>query len=417
MTVADRARRGSEATGPVSGVVHFGGFEALRALAASMVVLHHATSIAGPQRAGRLLTLASVMDGGVALFFVLSGFLIYRPFVAALVDGRPVQSTVAFWWRRVLRIVPAYWLALSAFWALGLFDLGDLWWRYYLFLQPFDRLTALGGIVPAWSLSTEMTFYLFVPLWAGITGVVLRHRPRAVRARGVLVGTGLVWLAGPLSRWAVERWWPAERGLAFMWLPTNLDLFGAGMALAALWAWSRHAPDLRTRLERVARPVWPWWAAGAALFVLYAYRVGGVDLVTGYTGTFWHRRQFAFDLMTVLLLVPAVFGRNDPTPLRRLWSWRPLVWVGTVSYGLYLWHLDWMQRAVSSPPGAVPSWTGWRAAPAGNANLWYLLGVGFGLGLLSAAVSWYGLEKPLQRVKGLFDRSPRPVDKIDNPQG
>ncbi len=91
--------------------------------------------------------------------------------------------------------------------------------------------------------------------------------------------------------------------------------------------------------------------------------------------------------------------------------------MGTVSYGLYLWHLDWMQRAVSSPPGAVPSWTGWRAAPAGNANLWYLLGVGFGLGLLSAAVSWYGLEKPLQRVKGLFDRSPRPVDNIDNPQG
>ena len=50
-------------------------------------------------------------------------------------------------------------------------------------------------------------------------------------------------------------------------------------------------------------------------------------------------------------------------------------------------------------------------------NLWYLLGVGFGLGLLSAAVSWYGLEKPLQRFKGLFDRPPRPVDNIDNPQG
>ena len=124
MTVADRARRGSEATGPVSGAVHFGGFEALRALAASMVVLHHATSIAGPRRAGRLLTLASVMDGGVALFFVLSGFLIYRPFVAALVDGRPVQSTAAFWWRRILRIFPAFWLVLFVTVGVGF---GMLW--------------------------------------------------------------------------------------------------------------------------------------------------------------------------------------------------------------------------------------------------------------------------------------------------
>ena len=95
-------------------------------------------------------------------------------------------------------------------------------------------------------------------------------------------------------------------------------------------------------------------------------------------------------------MFPAVFGPADQGVVRRLWSLRPLVWVGAVSYGWYLWHFDWMKQAVSAPGR-----TGWEPALAGDASLLYLLAVGVGLGLGCAALSWHLLEQPLQRWKDL----------------
>ena len=155
--------------------VHFPCLEGLRALAALMVVAHHASSLAGSARTPQLVRIpAEVMDGGVAVFFVLSGFLIYRPIAAAHQSGDVPAPWPGFLWRRLLRLVPAYWLALSFFWALGSFDLGADWWRYYLFLQIYSRTTALGGLVQAWSLSTEVTFYLMIPLWSILHRAVRR---------------------------------------------------------------------------------------------------------------------------------------------------------------------------------------------------------------------------------------------------
>src|SRR6478735_5076980 len=168
---------GPDATGTTRPRVHFPGLEGLRALAAVMVVVHHAVSNAyPPSTTGPLYASAVVMDAGVAIFFVLSGFLIYRPFVIAHAEGRKPQRTVSFWWRRVLRIVPAYWLALTFFWkVLPTYDLGDQWWRYYLFLQIYDQDTTIGGLTQAWSLCTEMSFYLLIPFWAMLMALVARR--------------------------------------------------------------------------------------------------------------------------------------------------------------------------------------------------------------------------------------------------
>ena len=401
-TTAEVAREAPEATGPAASKAHFGGFELLRAIAATMVVVHHADTLAGAANTGRLHTLAAVMDAGVGVFFVLSGFLIFRPFVAAQVARRPVQPVVAFWWRRLLRIVPAYWVVLTFFWALGSFSLGPAWWRYYLFLQIYRPETALGGIVQAWSLCTEMTFYLLVPAWAALVGAVAGRRILL----GHAVGCAALWLAGFASRAAIEAWAPGQRGLSFNWLPTNLDLFAAGMALAVASVAASTSPELRARIDRIATPVAPWWLAAGALFTWYAYRVGPApSFEIGYAGWFWHRRQLVLGIFTVLLLVPAVFGHQDRDPLRRLWSWRPLAWVGVVSYGLYLWHFDWMKRSIRSVDafGQV-RWEGWVHTPPGDSSLLWLLAVGLGVGLLFAAASWYLLEQPLQRFKDLASR-------------
>src|SRR5439155_8306716 len=56
---------------------------------------------------------AQRLEVGVAIFFVISGFLLYRPFAASRAAGQPAPRTGPYAWRRVLRIVPAYWLALT----------------------------------------------------------------------------------------------------------------------------------------------------------------------------------------------------------------------------------------------------------------------------------------------------------------
>lgn len=390
--------------------MHFPGLEVIRALAASMVVVHHVASVAGP-RAGVVATPAAVMDAGVAVFFVLSGFLIFRPYAVALITGRPGQSAVAFWWRRLLRIVPAYWVALSVLWAAGNVDLGAQWWRHYLLLQPFDRYTALVGLVPAWSLSTELCFYLLVPPFAAVLGRVLAarsadHQRAGARARVVACAVVALAALGPVARATAPTWAGDDRALSFQWLPTNLDLFGAGMLLAVASAWAGLDEPFRRRLDTLAHHAWPWWTAAAGLFLLYAYRVGGVDFAVGYQGWSWQRRQVAFTACAVLLLVPAVFGLQDHGRLRRLWAWRPLVWVGTVSYGLYLWHMGVLDRLVDRPDppaGTGPAgWEGWLPG-VGPPSFAVLVAATFAGALLAAALSWYLLERPLQRWKGALD--------------
>jgi peptidoglycan/LPS O-acetylase OafA/YrhL len=407
VTTAETARAVSEPTGPALVRTHFAGFELLRAIAAAMVVVHHADAFAGPARTGRWHELAAVADGGVAVFFVLSGFLIYRPFVAAHLVGRPGPRPLGFWWRRLVRIVPAYWVVLTFFWALGSFRLGSDWWRYYAFVQIYSKETALGGVVQAWSLCTEMSFYLVVPAIGAVlarlgTGTVGR------RAAVQLAGVGALWAAGWVARAAIEQVAPSYRGLSFNWLPTNLDLFATGMAIAVASAWAAHDDGLRARLDRLARPAELWWLAAAALFAWYAYRVGpAVDFAVGYEGWFWHRRQLVLGVVTLLLLVPAVFGGGGP--LRRLFEVRWLAWVGTVSYGLYLWHFDWMKRSIARvDPFGLTSWPGWVQTPPGDSNFWWLVAVGMGVGLVFAAASWYLIEQPVQRWKDRFDRRVSP---------
>jgi len=401
MTAAT-ARQRDHAIGAAPTRPHYAGFEALRALAALMVVVHHAASTVGPlaqpARPGRLLTLASVFDGGVAIFFVMSGFLLWRPVVARSLAGRAGEPARAFWWRRIVRIVPAYWSALTVLWASGVVALGGHWWRYYLFLQTYSEETVLGGIVPAWSLGTEMAFYLVLPGLAVVIGRVARGRSPGL-ATGLHLGfCGLLGLGGFVARAVVDRSFADRRGLAFTWLPQNLDLFAWGMALAVLSAAAGAAVAggrLGGRLDAAGRPTACWWGGAAALFAWYAYRVGPADLVTGYTGWSWHQRQLVLGAVAVLLLVPVVFGTGAGGPLRALASWRPIAWVGLVSYGLYLWHLDVMGWLVDHDVAGLR-----RALARGTSAdppLLLLCAATLAVALALAAVSWYGLERPLQR--------------------
>jgi peptidoglycan/LPS O-acetylase OafA/YrhL len=115
---------------PPPGHPRFPLLDGVRALAALSIVFLHVGDGTGFARTNALGAFTSRMDAGVALFFVLSGFLLYRPFVAARLDDRPAPSAGRYLRRRLLRIVPAYWLALLVMGALGwIAVLNADWWR------------------------------------------------------------------------------------------------------------------------------------------------------------------------------------------------------------------------------------------------------------------------------------------------
>lgn len=381
----------TEGSGRDLRVGYFPAAEGLRALAAVAVLLYHVVTNMGADATGALYEPAAVLDMGVSVFFVLSGFLIYRPFAAASIGRGTVPGLRRFWWRRLLRIVPAYWAALSIMWLLGWVEVGDRPWRLYLFVQVYDPYTTLQGIVPAWSLNAEVAFYLLVPIWAAVVRRLARGRV------GVeLAAVGLLFASGYASRAAfsaTERVWavtPAGdavtlRAVAFTWLPNQIDLFALGMAFAVV---SVAATDdrLRARLDRWAAPAGLWWAGAVAAWLAYAYGWGESSLAEGH-GSAWQIRAAAFGLVGLTLMVPVVFGSGGV--VRGALHVRPVAWVGTVSYGLYLWHLDLLQE--------LPGWFG---RPLAEYPLVALTGLTLLLGLLAAAASWYGLERPLASLRG-----------------
>src|SRR5260370_42480308 len=85
--------------------------DGLRAAAAVAVVLTHVAFQTGEVVRGAGGALLGRLDAGVAVFFALSGFLLYRPYVAARWDGRPPPPVRRYALRRAARILPAYWLA------------------------------------------------------------------------------------------------------------------------------------------------------------------------------------------------------------------------------------------------------------------------------------------------------------------
>ena len=93
---------------------HFPALDGFRALAAIGVLLAHVALLSGLNvRKPGLGHYLARADVGVSIFFLLSGFLLYRPFVAARLAGRPSMGLGAYARRRALRILPAYWVALT----------------------------------------------------------------------------------------------------------------------------------------------------------------------------------------------------------------------------------------------------------------------------------------------------------------
>jgi peptidoglycan/LPS O-acetylase OafA/YrhL len=372
-------------------------FDGLRAVAAITVLLHHASFGTGQMFVGHFPDYLTHFDVGVAVFFLISGFLLYRPFVAAALAGRQGPSVRRFFTRRLLRIFPAYWVALVGaivFFGLTVPVRGALSYvEYFSLFQIYDNINrARGGISQAWTLSVELSFYAFLPLYAALM--------RRVGAEGEPERHVRVEAAGLVVMYAVsvafrELVFTMHSGrihdLGIYWLPANLDYFALGMGLAVASAWFARRAELPKLLDGLVRFPVVCWLLALACFVLMAK---GLNLPAGLARVDGRRafaRQFLYGATAFFLLLPAVFGPQDRGLVRRFLRWGPVVYLGLISYGIYLWHQGWIDKAES-----------WSHQPVFHASFPAVVTVAFSWTLVTASISWFFVERPLLRVR---DRS------------
>ena len=351
---------------------HFQGMNGLRACAATSIVVYHCWRYSAPDGQpvdlGPLNSVLEHLPVGVTLFFSLSGFLLYRPFAAALIGRKAPPSTPSYLRKRALRILPAYWFVLvlsSALLATTLVRTGpfgirtgslgpELLGRNILLVQSYDPGSVLSGLGPAWSLSVEAIFYVTLPLLVLVTmrlrGTRVSRHPRvaalvppavllAVGLSGKLVATFLVRGQGPGTGWIGDWHSVIERSF---W--ANADLFAFGMVVAVL---SVDVDDGVLSLPRLWRPT----ATMLALVV-------GLGAVVLSEAGFFNRYHYDLAMAAAcsMLLAAVVLGGPRRSRLVGILETRPLVAVGIVSYSLFLWHeplVRWLEHHGFTMAGRV----------------------------------------------------------------
>jgi peptidoglycan/LPS O-acetylase OafA/YrhL len=371
-----------------------------RFFAAAAVVMCHR-----PHTPNDLLPYEWHGHAGVAFFFLLSGFILTYTYHDRFVTRQP-RATRDFLVARLARIFPAYLLAFLL--TLWLCDMGQqlLTLRLGNALWPaLAHLTMAQALVPkmsfyyafnppAWSLSCEWFFYLTFPLLLlGLaTGSLWRRAAVFAAASAVWVGVLVTYLATPGDPGAGYYQW---NWAVYVFPLTRVFDFACGVVLGVLFV--RRRPEIGP--ARGAR-YWAWGlvelgALGALWATLHFCPINGAAgsaekfRVQMLAGLGYYLPSFA------CLVWVGALGRG---PLSRVLSWSPLVYLGELSYGVYIFHIP------------VFSWVAWGSVRARFDAMRYLhelVAFAFLATLAVSALSYHFWETPIRRlVRG---RASRPV--------
>ncbi|MDH6182038.1 peptidoglycan/LPS O-acetylase OafA/YrhL [Microbacteriaceae bacterium SG_E_30_P1] len=306
--------------------------QALRALAVVLVVLYHVW----PER----------LPGGfigVDVFFVISGYLITDHLVREY-EGRGTISLTRFWARRIRRLLPAAFVVLAACVVLVFIVLPEVVRQETLrqiaaasgyvlnWVLAFDAVDYLAaGNEPTvvqhyWTLSVEEQFYLGWPLLLVIVGaVLLRVRRHRVSATALAGWSALAVIVVSFGFSVYLTWFTPK--LAFFATTTRAWEFAAGGLLAVIVVrW----PSLveRLRSQRLVASTSALTVLGVALIVAASFLLDGDSAFPGWIA--------AVPVLGALLVI--LGGRPRALGLGPIVSWRPIQYLGDISYSVYLWH-------------------------------------------------------------------------------
>jgi peptidoglycan/LPS O-acetylase OafA/YrhL len=383
--------------------------DSLRAIAALSVLLTHTAVAAGVSGNPHsiLSPYAQRLDVGVAIFFLISGLLLYRPFVKArLSDGR-APDTGPYAWRRFLRIVPAYWVALTvaALWvgtsALqnGVFSAKGAPF-YYLLAQTYNPHTLSGGLTQAWTLTIEVAFYAFLPLYAWIQRRIPASSRRSA-LRSELIGLLALVIISQAWKLIVLRGGNPDQVVVTPLLdalPSYFDQFAFGMALALVSVWLELGGVPGRALRTIERFPSLAWLFAAVAFWAASTQIGIDRFFAPVSESKYFASHWLYTAVALGLLLPAVIGDQSRGVPRRILSWRVLAWLGLISYGIYLWQvpvLTQLSRWHFGTHSVVHPWLWWTAGT-------------LAMTAVIAALSYYLLERPILSFKHIFDRR-RPI--------
>ena len=368
--------------------------DSLRAIAALSVFFAHAAIVLRSIGGASFSPYLARLDVGVAIFLVLSAFLLYRPFAQARLAGAPRPGVGPFAIRRALRILPAYWVAAvivavmigarEFFKPDGEVTLGGIV-TYFGLLQVYSEQTIVGGIGQAWTVCVEAPYYVLLPAWA----VLARRSP--VRSERHFLWTELAPLAAMFAAgvvWKVAVFEQTAAGTTKLTpgiysLPAFLDFFALGMALAVLSVAVAARPQTPRLVRAIERRAWPAWAAA-----LVAFWLSGVvaDALGQVTPPQFLARHLLNAVTALGMVLPVIWmGAGEGFLRGRLLANRQLLWLGATSYAFYLYHLAILlelQRA------GVPDAIGGAA---------YVV-VSFAAALAAGGASWYLLERHALRL-------------------
>jgi peptidoglycan/LPS O-acetylase OafA/YrhL len=351
----------------------------VRAIAAYAVIATHAGFQSGLTATGNpIAPLLARSNFGVTLFFLLSGFLLSRQFLIDD-DMLTARRITNFWRRRLLRILPAYWLAaIGTLWLLSdQHASGKDWLSYLLLVQTYNHHYVIHSFDQSWTLAVEISFYALLPLLIWLSRQ-LPLRPREQTTTlvfvmyAVAIGSSVYYLR-PQFLYGLQR----------LWLPPYLDWFALGILLASL--------SVESQTSRWRRVVADWarspgtcWIVAILLFWITLLPIAGPRDLTADSSWQWIIGHQLSGAAAFFFLLPLTQGGTPTTD--KLLANPFMLWLGEISYGVYLWHLGLLQT--------FSRWFGWSAF-GGHFVAMYLLTAFTATGV--AAASWYFLERPLLR--------------------
>ena len=314
----------------------------LRAVAALLIIGTHAAYGTGQLTNGYLGTLYARLEIGVPIFFVLSGFLLFRPWVQAAADGTPPPSLTRYTFHRLRRIAPAYVVVVLVAYVLYQFrdagpNPGHTWKGLLEHLtltqiyEPVYFFVMHQGLTQTWSLAVEFAFYAVLPLLAALLLTVLC---KGVWKPGLLLaGLGCLAAITPVWLWLqhLADWLPSSAG---MWLPAHLLYFVGGMVLAVLQVVGARVPLV------IAGPL----AVGSYLVV--STPIAG-DVNTG-EAALWQTLAKVALYAIVGCTAVAVLVLGESNGFQRLLGAAPVVRLGEISYEIFLLHVIIMEIVMAS---------------------------------------------------------------------
>ena len=388
-------------TAPTSRPDHsdFPALDGIRALAVMAVVATHAAYWTFRYGRGTGAGMLARLDCGVAIFFVLSGFLLSRPWLVAAATGSRGPAVRVYLWRRALRILPAYWFAV----VLAFFVLHDNhrattddWLRHAGFLQIYRFGWMRAGLTQTWSLCTEVAFYAVLPVFA--VAAVVWARRSGWHPIGLLVGCAAA-AAGTIGWyvWIHGNGWSAFTTANF-WLPGYLSWFAGGIAMAVVQVHltTRSVPgNSRWRLaDHLGASAGSCWLMALAVFVVAATPVAGPRAIGIIDTSEAITRNVLYLAVAMLVVWPAVFGPR--TWAHAVFANRPMRWLGERSYSIFLLHLVILEGAMNL--------LGYRVFTGSATAVFTVTMAG---SVVLAAVTFRLVEQPAMALRSLVRGRPR----------